>query len=63
MPIVSEAYARTEEIAMPKAMERKLMMEVAGKPWSKKRKDAYIYGTMRKMGWVPSTQKRRKKKK
>jgi hypothetical protein len=44
---------------MPKALERKLKKEVSNKPWSKKRKDAYIYGVMRKTGWIPSTQKKR----
>jgi hypothetical protein len=39
---------------MPKALEGKLKREVAGKNWSQERKDAYVYGTMRKTGWVPS---------
>lgn len=47
---------------MPKAMERKLKREVAKKNWSKERKDAYVYGTMRKTGWKPSTQKHTFKK-
>ena len=38
---------------MPKALERKLKRRVARKDWSEKRKDAYVYGTMRKTGWVP----------
>ena len=42
---------------MPKALERKLKKEVAGKNWSQEHKDAYVYGTMRKTGWTPSTQK------
>ena len=42
---------------MPAEMERRLKAEVRGKNWSKERKNAYIYGTMRKTGWVPSTQK------
>jgi len=42
---------------MPRKLERKLKKQVAKKPWSKKRKAAYIYGTLRKTGWVPSTQK------
>lgn len=51
---------------MPKELEEKLKKEVAGKSWSKERKDAYIYGTLRKTGWIPSHQKKtlkRKKKK
>ena len=38
---------------MPKELERKLEKEVANKPWSKERKNAYIYGTLRKTGWKP----------
>jgi hypothetical protein len=41
---------------MPKALEQKLKKEVAGKNWSKERKNAYIYGTLRKTGWKPSSQ-------
>jgi hypothetical protein len=47
---------------MPEALEKKLKAQVAKKDWSQERKDAYIYGTMRKTGWVPSTQKKHKKK-
>ena len=42
---------------MPLALERKLKKQVAGKKWSAKKKKAYIYGTLRKTGWIPSTQK------
>lgn len=43
---------------MPKAMERQLKREAAKKfPGNKERQDAYVYGTLRKTGWVPSTQK------
>lgn len=45
---------------MPKAMERKLMMEADKKGLKGKRKNAYVYGTMRKAGWKPSTQKKSK---
>jgi len=45
---------------VPEAMERALKKEVAHKRWSKGRKNAYIYGTMRKTGWTPSTQKKNK---
>jgi hypothetical protein len=44
---------------MPKAMERKLKRAVARKNWSEERKDAYVYGTMRKTGWTPSHQRKR----
>lgn len=39
---------------MPKALEEKLRKQVANKPWSQARKDAYVYGTMRRTGWKPS---------
>jgi hypothetical protein len=38
---------------MPVALERKLKRQVAGKKISKERKDAYVYGTLRKTGWKP----------
>jgi hypothetical protein len=41
---------------VPKALERKLKAECKKKGLSKKRCNAYVYGTMRKTGWVPSTQ-------
>jgi len=37
---------------VPKALEDKLKREAAKhKSWSKKRKNAYVYGTLRKQGW------------
>jgi len=49
---------------MPKALEQKLKRQVEKKHpgWSEERKDKYIYGTLRKTGWVPSHQKKRKYK-
>jgi hypothetical protein len=44
---------------MPKKLEQKLKRQVAGKDWSQKRKDAYVYGTLRKTGWKPSHQAQR----
>jgi hypothetical protein len=38
---------------MPVALERKLKRQVAHKKISKERKDAYVYGTLRKTGWKP----------
>ena len=38
---------------MPKALERKLKREAREKGLSKEREGAYVYGTMRKMGWSP----------
>lgn len=37
---------------MPVAFEHRLMMEAKQK--KVKDKDAYVYGTMRRMGWVPA---------
>lgn len=52
---------------MPKELERKLKMEATKKfksiksPQRREAKiDAYVYGTLRKMGWRP--QRERKKK-
>ena len=38
---------------MPEKLERKLKKKVKKKKWSKKRKNAYVYGTLRKTGWKP----------
>jgi hypothetical protein len=43
---------------MPVALERKLKKQVAGKKMSKDRKDAYVYGTLRKTGWKPKREKK-----
>jgi len=43
---------------MPKWAERMLEEEARRKGLKGKRKDAYVYGTLRnKFGWRPSTQK------
>ena len=44
---------------MPKKLEKELKREVEKKHpnWSEKRKDAYVYGTLRKTGWKPSQEK------
>lgn len=44
---------------MPKALERKLEKEARKRGLKGARKAAYVYGTMRKTGWRPSTQKRK----
>jgi len=44
---------------MPKKMEEALKRSANKKGLKGKRRDAYIYGTLRKSGWKP---KRRKKK-
>lgn len=38
---------------MPKELERKLQREAAKKGLTGERKDAFVFGTLRKMGWVP----------
>ncbi len=38
---------------MPKKLEKALKKEARKKGLTGKRKDAYIYGTMRKTGWKP----------
>lgn len=43
---------------MPKDLEKKLLAEADKKGLTGERKDRYVYGTMRKTGWKPSTQKK-----
>ena len=38
---------------MPKKLERKLKAEAKSKHFGKKRSNAYVYGTLRKLGWKP----------
>lgn len=38
---------------MPKAMERRLARRATKKGLKGKRRNAYIYGTLRKTGWRP----------
>ena len=47
---------------MPKSVEKALEREAKKKKLGKKAADAYIYGTMRKMGWKPKKKKRKTKK-
>jgi hypothetical protein len=42
---------------MPVELERKLKKQVANKDWSQKRKDAYVWGTLRKTGWKPERER------
>ena len=42
-------------------MERALEKEANKKGYTGKRRNAFIFGTMRKTGWVPSTQKKKGK--
>ena len=50
---------------MPKKLERKLKRQINREhpEWSQDRKDAYVYGTLRKTGWVPSHQKKKIRRK
>ena len=43
---------------MPKALEEKLRKEGMKKGYRGERLDAYIYGTLRKLGWKPSREKK-----
>ena len=43
---------------MPEAAERKLRATAKRRGYSKKRRDAYVYGTLRKMGWRPMREKK-----
>ncbi len=42
---------------MPKELESKLGREASKKGLTGERRNAYIYGTMRKTGWTPSHMK------
>ena len=42
---------------MPKALEHKLEREAESKGLKGKRKDAYVYGTLRKTGWKPKRER------
>lgn len=46
---------------MPKELEQELKKEVSKKSWSEKRKNAYLYGTLRKTGWIPPSQRKKSK--
>ncbi len=43
---------------MPKELEEKLKRQAAKKGLGKERTGKYVYGTLRKTGWVPSHQKK-----
>ena len=59
-PSLSSSTTLFKEARMPKKMEEALKREAAKRGLTGERKDAYVYGTMRKTGWVPSTQKKKK---
>ena len=43
---------------MPKQLERELKAQARKKGFTGERADRYVYGTLRKTGWVPSHQKK-----
>lgn len=46
---------------MPKQLERKLRKEAHQKRFGKKRTNAYVFGTLRKTGWKPPKERKRKR--
>lgn len=44
-------------IEMPKALEQRLKKEAKKKHLGKERTNAYVYGTLRKIGWKPKRKK------
>ncbi len=48
---------------MPKKMEEQLKRQARKKGLKGERADRYVYGTLRRTGWTPSTQKKGKRKK
>jgi hypothetical protein len=42
---------------MPKELHAKLRKQAEKRGFKGKRKDKYVYGTMRKAGWKPSREK------
>jgi len=47
---------------MPEEMEKQLRREARRKGLTGSKANAYVYGSLRKIGWVPSTQKKTRKK-
>ena len=45
---------------MPKAEEEKLKKEANSKGLTGKKANAYVYGTLRKQGWVPQREEKKK---
>lgn len=43
---------------MPKKLERELVKEAIKKRLTGEKKDAYVYGTLRKTGWKPNQEKK-----
>ena len=47
---------------MPIALERRLKKQAKTHHFGKKRTNAYVYGTMRRLGWKPNRRKQSTKK-
>lgn len=47
---------------MPKKLERKLRKTARKRRYGRKRTGAYVYGTLRKMGWHPKRRVKGRKK-
>ena len=47
---------------MPKALERKLKAQARRKGFKGERFRRYVYGTLRKTGWVPSHQRKKRRR-
>jgi hypothetical protein len=45
---------------MPKALEKALTKQATRKGLTGENKAAYVYGTLRRTGWTPSTQRNTK---
>jgi len=45
---------------MPKKLEKELKKEASEKGLKGRRRDAYVYGTLRKTGWTPVKRKKKK---
>jgi hypothetical protein len=43
---------------MPKALEAQLRKEVEKRDWPEKRKNAWVFGIMRKTGWKPPKERK-----
>jgi len=43
---------------MPKAVERKLKSIARHRHYGKKRTNAFVYGSLRKMGWKPKRERK-----
>jgi hypothetical protein len=47
---------------MPEALKRKLKKRAKSRGLSGKKKDAYVYGAMRKTGWKPKKERKKRGK-